>query len=193
MNSAAKLCECGCGERAPVATRTDMRFGAVLGKPRRFVRGHSQRRALKESRNAGRYVTVTMPDGSTQREHVLVAERALGHAMPAGAEVHHVNNIGTDNRPENLVICEDSNYHKLLHRRLRALRECGNADAVKCSCCGDYGAPGSMVFRGSQKGWSHLPGQHRQGWRKRSRSGRADRLAGGGIAGRELHTAGSRA
>lgn len=34
------LCECGCGQRTELATRTDRRRGLVAGQPRRFVTGH---------------------------------------------------------------------------------------------------------------------------------------------------------
>lgn len=40
-------------------------------------------------------------------EHILIAEKALGKHLPDKAEVHHVNEIKTDNRNENLVICQD--------------------------------------------------------------------------------------
>lgn len=35
-----KLCECGCGEPAPIATTTRPSRGYVVGEPQRFVRGH---------------------------------------------------------------------------------------------------------------------------------------------------------
>jgi hypothetical protein len=34
-------CECGCGGLAPIATATDRKYGAVKGKPRRFIQGHN--------------------------------------------------------------------------------------------------------------------------------------------------------
>ena len=34
------MCACGCGEMAPVSTRTDRRYGAIKGQPRRYVYGH---------------------------------------------------------------------------------------------------------------------------------------------------------
>lgn len=48
-----------------------------------------------------------------------IAARALGRALPEGAEVHHLNGDHNDNRPCNLVICQDAEYHDLLHRRMR--------------------------------------------------------------------------
>ena len=38
-----KLCECGCGEPAPIAKETKKRLGYVKGQPLRFIRGHSGR------------------------------------------------------------------------------------------------------------------------------------------------------
>ena len=37
------VCECGCGEPAPIATKTDRRKGSVKGQPKRFVSGHNRR------------------------------------------------------------------------------------------------------------------------------------------------------
>lgn len=67
------------------------------------------------------YVYITV-DGKAIAEHVHLAEKALGKKLPKGAEVHHMNNIPWDNHtPFNLVVCQDSEYHKLLHKRAKAL------------------------------------------------------------------------
>jgi hypothetical protein len=34
------LCECGCGQSAPIADRNDPQRGYIKGQPRRFVAGH---------------------------------------------------------------------------------------------------------------------------------------------------------
>ncbi len=69
------------------------------------------------------YVRIWTGKNNEDLEHHVVAERALGHALPAGAVVHHVDEDTTNNAPNNLVICQDDNYHKLLHaRKRRALR-----------------------------------------------------------------------
>lgn len=68
-------------------------------------------------------------------EHVLVAERALGHYLPLRAIVHHVDENRKNNANGNLVICQDIAYHKLLHYRLKVLRAGGNPNTEKF--CGD--------------------------------------------------------
>lgn len=38
-----QLCACGCGEPAPVAVKTNKRYGHIKGRSMRFVRGHGRR------------------------------------------------------------------------------------------------------------------------------------------------------
>lgn len=78
--------------------------------------------------------------------HILVAERVLGKQMPPKAVVHHVNEIKTDNRPANLVICQDHAYHKLLHQRTDAKKACGNANWRKCGYCKQYDDPSNLYI-----------------------------------------------
>jgi hypothetical protein len=44
----AGLCQCGCGERAPIATRSDRRRGRVKGRSYRFIQGHGHRVAFRD-------------------------------------------------------------------------------------------------------------------------------------------------
>lgn len=73
--------------------------------------------------------------GGKKRKHTRIAEWALGRQLPAGVEVHHVNEDKSDNRPENLVICPNHEYHHLLHVRQRAQDACGDANKRCCKFC----------------------------------------------------------
>lgn len=92
---------------------------------------------MARPRSGGRYTWTVSPfDGRRVREHVAVAERALGRRLPAGADVHHVNGIVDDNRPSNLVICQDDKFHKLLHQRTRIVRAGGDPNVQRiCAYC----------------------------------------------------------
>lgn len=48
-------------------------------------------------------------------QHRLVAEKMLGRRLSIQEDVHHINEIKTDNRPENLIVLSKSDHIKL-HR-----------------------------------------------------------------------------
>jgi hypothetical protein len=77
-------------------------------------------------------------NGRFVRRGVLVAEHALGRRLPKGVEVHHVDENKSDDSNMNLVICESAAYHRLLHRRKRALAACGRAAWRLCNFCHRY-------------------------------------------------------
>lgn len=61
-------------------------------------------------------------NGERVYEHIFIAEKALGRKLKNGEEVHHMNEIKSDNHtPFNLVICPSREYHMLLHKRMRDL------------------------------------------------------------------------
>lgn len=83
-------------------------------------------------------------NGKLVRQHVMLAEKALGRPLPPGAQVHHVDENKQNNGPWNLVLCPDDAYHKLLHLRQRAIDECGNANFRKCQFCHRWCDPSGM-------------------------------------------------
>ncbi len=69
-------------------------------------------------------------------EHVLIAEDALGHVIPDGSQIHHVDGDYRNNANTNLVICQDVAFHKLLHHRTKVIRAGGDPNTQKfCRDC----------------------------------------------------------
>ena len=167
---AAGLCQCGCGEKTRIAKSNHRASGHIKGEPVRFIKYHHPIRQRRGPDNphwkGGRevndqgYVLVHAPGHprahrNKVREHILIAEEALGKPLPPEAVVHHPNEDPTDNRHENLVICQDQGYHKLLHQRIRAFRASGNPNWMKCHYCQTYDDPKNMVVHPRRRAARH--------------------------------------
>lgn len=180
-----KLCECGCGKPTNIATKTNNKQGYIKGEQVRYIAGHQYRGKYgslsynwsggKVTDNRG-YVSIKKPSyprsntNGYVREHVLVAERVIGKPLPPSAAIHHVDGNPSNNEKSNLVVCEDNKYHKLLHKRQRALDACGIASWLKCRFCKEYDDPENMyVYKKTGSGC------HRECHNKYER----DRRAGG--------------
>lgn len=94
-------------------------------------------------------------DGKRKQAHVLIVEAILGHELPVGAEVHHVDGDRRNNANANLVVCPSKAYHKMLHTRQDALLACGNASHRKCPFCKQYSDPESMTHNNSSRYFYH--------------------------------------
>ena len=160
METPYGYCECGCGGLAPIAKQTDTNKGCKKGEPRRFIQGHATKlKSGKDTpnykgghtRSSHGYGLILMPGHPRANrsghvyEHVLLAEKALGKPLPAGAHVHH-------HTPEQLVICQDNAYHMFLHQRQRALKACGHASWLKCRFCGQHDDPLKMYVAPNGRG-----------------------------------------
>jgi hypothetical protein len=128
-----KLCECGCGQPAPIATRNDKQY--VRGQAKRFIGGHIVRVLPKRPMRTARYCHVRIAGGPLLKHHRVRAEAALGHHLPLGAEVHHPDE-DKNNPNARLVICQDRAYHLLLHARMRVKKAGGNPNMQAiCTRC----------------------------------------------------------
>lgn len=116
----------------------------------KFGRIHNIRQAPGSLVPTGDGYLTKRINGERKLYHVLIAERAMGKALPVGAEVHHINEKRSDNRPDNLVICPDRDYHMMLHARQRASDSCGNANWKRCGYCKNYDEPSMMTGRSSR-------------------------------------------
>ena len=80
------------------------------------------------------YVMVKVGLRKYQAEHRIVAEQALGRHLAAGEQVHHVNGVKDDNRPENLQVLTNTE-HQRLHDHLGVQHTPRTIELV-CDWCG---------------------------------------------------------
>jgi hypothetical protein len=104
------------------------------------------------SRNK-RYVAILNPSHPRNRgryvfQHILIAEKVIGKLLPVGVVIHHVDGNGLNNENKNLVICENEEYHRLLHKKARAFYSCGDSNMLKCRICKEYDSKDNLMFYG---------------------------------------------
>lgn len=114
------------------------------------------RKANGEGYEHGDGYLASTKNGVTKMAHVEVAEKALGKALPPGAQVHHWDENRKNNANANLLICPSNAYHKLIHQRMRALAACGNASWRKCFYCERYDDPDSPEMEPGGRGFRHV-------------------------------------
>jgi hypothetical protein len=155
------FCGCGCGQETKISNVSNSLYGWTKGEPRRFLAGHCNRNTSLETAsrwNGGTTITPQgyklimvkgHPRGGSRGyvfEHILIVEKALGKYLPPKAVVHHPDERRAENSGP-LVICQDNAYHRLLHRRMAALKACGNADWLKCWICKTYDDPQNLIVK----------------------------------------------
>lgn len=143
------FCQCGCGEKTQIARCNRPECGWIKGKPIRFVTGHNARFNYGEANSHWKGGVKTRGDGyimikisgKYEMEHRLQAEKAMGKSLPLKAVVHH-------HTKTQLVICEDSRYHNLIHKRTRAYIASGHADWLLCRHCKNHDDPKNLSVSG---------------------------------------------
>lgn len=164
-------CLCGCGKETNLRTKNDPARGFVKGQPSKYLPGHFARTVdssldknphWKGGRyiNHSGYVMIYMPEHKRSmangyvREHIVLAEKALGRELPQGSQVHHFGETSDNSK---LCICHDQKYHFLLHIRAKALSECGDANKRKCKFCQKYDDTENLhckELNGKKSGWN---------------------------------------
>ncbi len=91
--------------------------------------------------------------GRHRAEHILVVERALGHMVPVGTIVHHVNGVKSDYRNDNLVALQSEGEHAELHRKMR-VRSAGGSPWDDRLCCTCRKAKCASAFYATSRGYS---------------------------------------
>ena len=130
-------CQCGCGEKTPIAIRNVHSRGIVKGKPIKYINHHGGRgKHWKQRVGRGRI-----------RRYVLKIERIIGKKLPPKAVIHHRDKNRKNDDNKNLVVCESMGYHLFIHARERAYYACGDPHLRKCCICQEYDDPKSMNYR----------------------------------------------
>lgn len=158
------LCECGCGQKTSIAKKTRSILGHKKGIPVRFINGHNSslyKGSLSHNWKGGfsvdrlgykiiRKIAHPKAHNGYIYEHIFIAEKVLGKALPLGAVVHHIDGKTGNNKNSNLVICENNAYHLFLHQRQRAYKNCGYPHWRKCNFCKEYDDPANLYLHPNQ-------------------------------------------
>lgn len=132
-------CECGCGQRTPLARSTSLKRNIYRGHPLRFIHGHHTRlmkgptaggwKGGERQKTSKGYWTVyapTHPDANRAgrvMEHRLIWEQTHGVRLQPRQDVHHIDGNKDNNAPENLVAITHGEHSSIHHseQRMRGL------------------------------------------------------------------------
>lgn len=85
------------------------------------------------------YPKFSIGNGEDYHVHRYVAEQAIGRKLKNRESVHHLNYDKSDCRRQNLIVCPDDSYHRLLHARTDVLLDGYHPDVdAYCSGCKTY-------------------------------------------------------
>ena len=73
--------------------------------------------------------------GERKKEHRIKIEILLNRKLKSWNQIHHRDGNGFNNSNDNLIVCENSAYHKLIERREKAYRITGDPTKRRCWFC----------------------------------------------------------
>lgn len=88
MGEPGQLCECGCGQPAPIAKATNRRKGHVKGEPTRFVSGHNGRGKPKAAETRRRMAEYARTRPAAHHEKLVEARRRRPATSDCPADIH---------------------------------------------------------------------------------------------------------
>lgn len=182
LPSDKRFCECGCG------TIID-RYNKKRGYEIRFERGHSQKGKRRHpetllwgerhpmwkggKRKRMGYIYVLNPnhpraDGEGYiPEHVFVYEEYHKCCVLRWAVIHHINEIRTDNRPENLMALPSLSIHTILHNTI----DMSNRRCIDCGTNEGGGRRNRTWFVAREGGWRCTICHKRYKYREKKKRG----------------------
>lgn len=94
-------------------------------------------RGTGKSLDSDGYVLIRCPEHPRARtngyvcEHIIVLEEKLGRSLTEDEECDHINQIRTDNRPENLRVLTKAQHRKRHHAIDMSSRRCSRCGGTK--------------------------------------------------------------
>ncbi len=147
MKIADGFCQCGCGNSVGRYKQTRPLKGIVKGNHQKYLHGHNTLLENNPNWKGGKtirsdgYIQISVGGNKHVMQHVLICEKILGKLLPTRTVIHHANENRSENVNSNLVICQNIAYHRLLHKRINALRISGHANWDRCQYCRKYDDP----------------------------------------------------
>lgn len=69
---------------------------------------------------------------------ILIAESILGRYISNKIHIHHIDENKSNDEHNNLIICENKEFHLMLHRRMRAYKATRDANKRFCTFCKNW-------------------------------------------------------
>lgn len=87
----------------------------------------------------GKYKKTTTKNRKCVKVHRILIEKLLNIVLPKTVDIHHIDGNRSNNSNNNLVVCQNRSYHKLLHQRQEVLDAGFNPTTHhKCTDCNSY-------------------------------------------------------